>query len=588
MFKLEPKNKKALLKAALGEIDADLAVKNCRLVNVFTGEIYPVVVYVKEGFIAHVEREALEGPYRAKEVFDGEGRYLIPGFVDSHMHIESSMMVPRNFAKVIVPHGTTTIVHDPHELGNVYGVEGVRYMHDSAEGLPMRQLVDIPSCVPAVPGCENAGAEFFADEIRELAKLERVVGLAEVMDFYGVMHGDDRMMDIIAAAEECGLYLQGHAPGVSGRALSAYLCGGPYTCHETRGSAEAMEKLRMGMYVDSRESSITKNVEAIWEGVKGSRYFDTLTLCTDDRESDDLLHEGHMNAVVRKAISCGMDPVDAIKSATINTAREIGIAHLGAIAPGYTADMVLTKDIRTLWADVVFFGGKIVARDGKLTEPVEDITYDLETRNSMNLAPVSEEDFVIEAPVQNGTVKVNVMKYQSLDSSVTDLSTAELTVKDGRLILGEGMAFVAVLNRYGKGTKALGIVENFGLKEGAIASTVSHDSHNLTIVYFDPSDAAVAANELIAQGGGMTAVAGGSVLNTLRLEVGGLMTKLEAEALTVEAAKMKEIERGMGITVPVNPLLRIVSLALPVVPNVKMSDLGIVNVADQTMIPLFA
>ena len=238
---------------------------------------------MKEGVLAHVEREALEGPYRAKEVFDGEGRYLIPGFVDSHMHIESSMMVPRNFAKVIVPHGTTTIVHDPHELGNVYGVEGVRYMHDSAEGLPMRQLVDIPSCVPAVPGCENAGAEFFADEIRELAKLERVVGLAEVMDFYGVMHGDDRMMDIIAAAEECGLYLQGHAPGVSGRALSAYLCGGPYTCHETRGSAEAMEKLRMGMYVDSRESSITKNVEAIWEGVKGSRYFDTLTLCTDDR-----------------------------------------------------------------------------------------------------------------------------------------------------------------------------------------------------------------------------------------------------------------------------------------------------------------
>lgn len=295
-----------------------------------------------------------------------------------------------------------------------------------------------------------------------------------------------------------------------------------------------------------------------------------------------------MNAVVRKAISCGMDPVDAIKSATINTAREIGIAHLGAIAPGYTADMVLTKDIRTLWADVVFFGGKIVARDGKLTEPVEDITYELETRNSMNLAPVSEEDFVIEAPVQNGTVKVNVMKYQSLDSSVTDLSTAELQVKDGRLVPGEGMAFVAVLNRYGKGTKALGVVENFGLKEGAIASTVSHDSHNLTIVYFDPKDAAVAANELIAQGGGMTAVAGGSVLNTLRLEVGGLMTKLEAEELTEEAAKMKKIERGMGITVPVNPLLRIVSLALPVVPNVKMSDLGLVNVADQTMIPLFA
>lgn len=588
MYKLKPQNKKELLKAALGEIPADLAVKNCKLVNVFTGEIYPAVVYVKGGFVAHVEREELDGPYNAAEVYDGEGRYMIPGFVDSHMHIESSMMVPRNFAKVIVPHGTTTIVHDPHEIGNVYGVEGVRYMHDCAADLPMRQLVDIPSCVPAVPGCENAGAEFFADEIRELAKLDRVVGLAEVMDFYGVMHGDDRMMDIIEAAEEAGLYLQGHAPSVSGRNLSAYLCGGPNTCHETRESAEALEKLRMGMFVDARESSITKNIEAIWNGVKDCKFFDTLTLCTDDRESDDLLHEGHMNAVVRKAVSCGMDPVAAIKSATINTAREIGVAHLGAIAPGYVADMVLTKDITTLWADAVFFEGKLVAKDGKLVESVADADYEIETRNSMNLASVCEDDFVIKTPVENGTVKVNIMEYLTKDSSVTTLGTEELPVVNGRIVLGEDMAFVAVFNRYGKGTKGLGIVKNFGTDVGAVASTVSHDSHNLTIVYFDPKDAAVAANELIAVGGGMTAVKDGKVLNTLRLEVAGLMTKLDAEELTVEAAKMKEIERGMGLTVPVNPLLRIVSLALPVIPSVKMSDLGMVRVADQTMIPLFA
>jgi len=542
---------------------------------------------VKDGFIAHVEICELDGPYNAKEVFDGEGKYLIPGFVDAHVHIESSMMVPRNLAKVIVPHGTTTIIHDPHELANVYGVEGVRYMHDSAAGLPMRQLVDIPSCVPAVPGCENAGAEFFAEEIRELAKLERVVGLAEVMDFLGVMHGDDRMMDIIDAAEEAGLYLQGHAPSVSGRNLSAYLCGGPYTCHETRGSEEALEKLRMGMYVDARESSIVKNIEAIWNGVKDCKFFDTLTLCTDDRESDDLLHEGHMNAVARKAVACGMDPVAAIKSATINTAREIGVDHLGAIAPGYVADMVLTKDLTNFWADAVFFEGKLVAKDGKLVEPVEDMEFEIEKRNSMNLSEMCADDFTIKAPVENGTVKVNIMSYLSKDASMTVMRTVELPVENGKILLGEDMAFVAVVNRYGKGTKALGIVKNFGHETGAIASTVSHDSHNLTIVYFDPNDAAVAANELIAQGGGMTAVKNGEVLNTLRLEVGGLMTTLNAEALTVEAAKMKEIERGMGITVPVNPLLRIVSLALPVIPEVKMSDLGLVNVADQTLIPLF-
>lgn len=588
MIQIQPKNKRELLKAALGLIKSDLAVMNCQLVNVFTGEIYPAVVYVKDGFIAHVETEKLEGPYMAEKIYDGGGRYLIPGLIDSHMHIESSMMTPRNFAKVVIPHGTTTIIHDPHELANVYGVEAVKYMHDSADDLPMRQLVDIPSCVPAVPGCENAGAAFFAEEIRELAKLERVVGLAEVMDFYGVMNGDDRMMDIIQAAGDCGLYLQGHAPGLYGRQLSAYLCGGPNTCHETTEGKEALGKLRSGMYVDARESSITKNVEAIWDGVKDIRFYDTLTLCSDDRESDDLLHVGHLNAVVRKAIRCGMDPVLAIKSATINTAREIGAAHLGAVAPGYTADMVLTKDIRTLWADAVFYGGKLVAENGKLTVNIEEREYELETRNSMKLSDVSLDDFIVKAPVQNGTVRVNVMEYHSLTASLTKCSVEELRVRDGQVILGEDMAFVAVLNRHGKGTKAQGIVKGFGSREGAIASTVSHDSHNLTIVYFNPEDALAAAGELIEKGGGMTAVKNKVVLNTLRLEVGGLMTKLDAQALTEEAAKMKETERKLGITAPENPLLRIVSLALPVIPDVKMSDLGLVSVAEQKIIPLFA
>lgn len=588
MIKLEPKNKKELLRTALGLAKADLVVNNCRLVNVFTGEIYPAAVFVKDGFIAHVETEQLEGPYHAEEVYDGEGRFLIPGLIDSHMHIESSMMTPRNFAKVVIPHGTTTIIHDPHELANVYGVEAVRYMHDSADDLPMRQLVDIPSCVPAVPGCENAGAEFFAEDIRELSKLERVVGLAEVMDFYGVMNGNDRMMDIIKASEENGLYLQGHAPGLSGRQLSAYLCGGPNTCHETTDGAEALGKLRNGMYVDARESSIARNVEAIWDGVKDIRFYDTLTLCSDDRESDDLLHTGHLNAVVRKAIECGMDPVLAIKSATINTAREIGVSRLGAIAPGYAADMVLTEDIKTMWADAVFFGGKLVAEHGKLTAPIEEREFELESRNSMNVSRIALEDFIPRTPVKDGRVKVNVMEYLDPIQSMTRLTTAELQVKDGLIRLEEDMAFVAVINRHGKGTKALGIVKRFGIGEGAVASTVSHDSHNLTVVYFEPEDALAAAQELIAKGGGMTAVRNGRILNTLRLEVGGLMTKLNAEELTKAAAEMKKTERELGITAPENPLLRIVTLALPVIPDVKMSDLGLVSVAEQKILPFFA
>ncbi len=341
------------------------------------------------------------------------------------------------------------------------------------------------------------------------------------------------------------------------------------------------------MYVDARESSITKNVEAIWSGIKDIRFFDTLTLCSDDRESDDLLHTGHLNAVVRRAIECGMDPVLAIKSATINTAREIGVSRLGAIAPGYAADMALTKDIRTLWMDAVFYGGTLTAENGCLTVPIEDKPYELETRNSMKLSGVSLEDFILKPPVTEGRARVNVMEYESLTASLTRLKQAELPVRDGRLELSEGMAFVAVLNRHGKGTKALGIVKNFGLLEGAVASTVSHDSHNLTIVYHHPEDALAAARELIRQGGGMTAVKDGAVLHTLRLEVGGLMTRLGAKTLTEEAARMKETERALGITAPENPLLRIVALALPVIPDVKMSDLGLVSVAEQRILPVF-
>lgn len=587
MICLEPKDKKALLRTALGEEEADLAVCNCRLVNVFTGEIYPAVVYVKDGFIAHVEDEMLDGPYRAGEVYDGEGRYLIPGLIDSHMHIESSMMTPENFARAVIPHGTTTIIHDPHEIANVYGREGVIYMHDAGEGLPMRQLVDIPSCVPAVPGCENAGAEFSAGDIEALAGLKRAVGLAEVMDFYGVMYGDDRMMEIIEAAEKNGLYLQGHAPSVTGRQLSAYLIGGPFTCHETTSGEEALKKLRNGMYVDARESSIARNVEAVWEGVKKNRFFDTLTLCSDDRESDDLLRAGHLNAVVRKAISCGMDPVLAVKSATINTAREIGLRRLGAIAPGYVADMVLVEDLKAMQAGAVFFEGRLAAENGRLTVPVEKKTFALEEKNSMNTGPVALSDFCLKCPVENGRVRVNVMEYENLVSSITALTEEEHEVRDGRLVLGKNEVFVAVINRHGKGTRAVGVVKNFGLLEGAVASTVSHDSHNLTVVYFRPEDGLAAARELIACGGGMTAVRDRQVLYTLRLEVAGLMTRLPAEELSAEAAAMKAVERKLGLTELENPLLRIVTLALPVIPEVKMSDLGLVSVAERRLLPLF-
>ena len=583
-------NRKELIKAALGLVECDLAIKNAQLLNVFTGEIYPATVFVYDGAIAHVEyRNLEEGLDKVKNVVDAEGKYLIPGLIDAHMHVESSMLTPRNFAKVSIPSGTTTIVMDPHEIGNVYGVEGVKYMHDSGEGLPQRQFVDIPSCVPAVPECENAGAEFFAKEIEELAELKRVIGLAEVMDYIGVINQEDRMADIIHAAERKGLYLQGHAPFVSGRNLSAYLIGGPVTDHESRTGEEAIEKLRSGMYIDSRESSITHNVKDIWEGVKHCKFFDHYCLCTDDREADDLLHEGHINYVVNAAIKYGMDPVTAIKSATLNTAREINVTDLGAIAPGYVADMLLVEDLSNIHPTHVFFEGKLVAQDGKLLQPIEDKECEIETRNSVQLKELSLEDFHVDTPVENGKVNVNVMVYPNLELSSTYVEKTEFEVKDGSIVLpNDDYKFVIVLNRYGKGTIGKGIVKGFGTKKGALASTVSHDSHNLTVVYDNERDALLVANTLKECGGGMCAAYNGTVLSTLPLPLAGLMSLKSAEELSVVSQKMKQAIVELGLTDMENPLLRIVTLALPVIPEVKMSDLGLVDVLTKKIVPFYA
>ena len=589
-MELQYKDKKKLLRAALGQIPADLCVKNVQLVNVFTGEILPANVFVCDGFICHVEYQDLE-QFDAKEVYDAEGQYMTPGFLDAHMHIESSMLTSRHFAEVSIPWGTTTIITDPHEIGNVWGIEGVRYMHENSKDVPQRQFIDIPSCVPAVPQIEISGADFLAEQIEELSSLDRVIGLAEVMDFLAVIGGDDRMMDIIDVAKRKGLYIQGHAPFLSGRNLSAYLCGGPRTCHESRSSLEGTEKMRQGMYVDMRESSMSKNVKAVWDGVKDFTFFDTLCICTDDRESDDLLKVGHINDVLKIAIAHGMDPILAIKCATINTAREIHFDNIGAIAPGYVADMVLLPDLKEMRPSAVFFEGNLVAKDQQLLVNIPDHAYELETRNSMNvIKDLTVEDLRIKAPIQEGIVKVNVLTYLDHMLSSTESVVEELPVKDGYLDLSgdPDLNYVAVINRYGHDRMALHVVRRFGTNHGAIASTVSHDSHNLTCVYDNAENGLIAMKKLIEVGGGMCAVEDGKILHTLDLPVGGLMSVKHAADLSVDATKMKEADRRLGLTQMPNPLLRIVSLALPVIPKAKMSDVGLVNVNDKTLIPLFA
>ncbi len=587
-MKLYPKDRRALLEAAMGRRPCDLAVENVRFVNVFTGEIYPAVVYVLDGFVAYVEEGGRADPALAHQVVDGQGAYLTPGFVDPHIHIESAMLTPRAFAAAVVPHGTTTVVTDPHEIANVLGEQAVVYMHDAAEDLPMRQLVDIPSCVPAVPGLENSGAEFDAGTVHRLAKLPRVIGLAEVMDFLAVAQGEQRMLDMLDAAQQEGLYVQGHVPVSDKRLLSAYAIGGPTTCHETREGEDAVSKLRLGLRIDARESSIAKDVEKIYSQVRRLRYLDRVSLCTDDREAHDILENGHMDNALRKAVACGMDGVDALRCATLHPALESGLSNLGAVAPGYAADFLLLEDLKGFRVRAVYYGGRLVARDGVLTQEITPKTFALEQMDTMRVPPLKREDFDIAAPVEQGVVKVNVLHFAELEKSNTTRCVEEIPVRDGKLDLSQqpDLCYVKIVNRHGKGTVCSGVTRGFGLKEGAFASTVSHDSHNLCVVYRDADSAYEACRALVACRGGMCCAMPGQQTVTLPLPVAGLMSTLPCGELARQAGEMKQALRRAGMPQS-NPLVRIVTMALPVIPEAKYTDLGLVDVYAKKVLPLF-
>lgn len=583
-----------LLKCSMGKTNADLCVTNAMLVNVFTGEIYKANVYVKCGFIAHIETENFNDEIKAEKIIDAEGSYLIPGFIDSHIHIESSMLTPINFCKCVIRHGTTTVITDPHELANVFGKEAVRYMHDSSNNLPMRQLIDIPSCIPSVPNLENAGATFLADDIEELSSLDRVIGLAEVMDYIAVINGEDRMLNIIETCEKKGLYIQGHAPYLKGRELSAYLIGGPKTCHESRTQEEFRNKLRNGMFVDVRESSISRNTKAAVDSVKNMKFLDNFCVCTDDREADDILYDGHMNVVVERLVGHGMDELIAIKAATLNNARAAKLYNIGAIAPGYIADMQLVKDLKKPKPHKVFFEGNLVVDDGKILVDIKDIDFDIEKKNSINVKLLTKDMFIYKVNGEfinktDNTVKTSIMKYDTFKFSGTTLSEEYLPVKNGVLDItnDKDLKYVMVINRYGKGTVGYGVVRGFGTNKGAICSTISHDCHNITVVFDTPENGFLAVDQLIKQGGGMVSVIDGEVRQTLPLEIGGLMTKKPADELAVISKKMKASLVEMGLDKIENPLLRIVTLALPVIPTIKMSDLGIVDVLEKKILPLY-
>lgn len=594
-MRLEPKDRKKLVDAAAGRIPCDLIIKNTKMVNVFTGEVYPADVGIYDGFIAHVHcdpdnlnRE--EVPLEGKAYYDAKGAYLTPGFIDAHIHIESTMMTPRYFAKSVIPHGTTTVITDPHEIGNVLGVQGVKYMHECSEGLPMRQFILAPSCVPSLPGKESGGAVFGVKEISELLQLKRVIGLAEVMDYYGVINNAQRMVDLVGHCLKNEKFVQGHAFCIFGRELSAYACGGPMSDHESICGTDARDRIRIGINVDARESSISQDIVDIIKKTKDFRYKDNITFATDDTESDDILKRGHENYIARLAIEAGLDPIDAVRIGTINAAREAGIKNLGAVAPGYMADLLLIDDLKEMVPKAVFFEGRLVAENGELKAEIEDLDYPVERINSVNIGTLDAEKLRIKAPVKEGKITCNTIVFDHAKGFMTDFGREEVPVKDGYVdISGDtDLKYAAVINRYGKGTIGLAIVRGYGIKSGAVGSTVAHDCHNIIVIYDNPENAIKAVERLKKTGGGYVCIYGGELLAEIKLPVAGLMSNTPIDVIATQSHAFKLALEKMGMVGIAFPMFIMAILPLPVVPVARLTDQGMINAITQEEIPIFS
>lgn len=562
-----------LLAVARGDAPADLLLAGGRVVNVFTGEIAPANVAVHMG--PEGGRIAGVGDYAdAKQVVDVSGSFIAPGFIDAHMHVESTMLPPSEFVKLAVPHGTTGAVFDPHEIANVLGLAGIRYLMEDAEGLPFNAMWALSSCVPA-SHLETSGARLEAADLEPLFDDPRVVALAEMMNFPGVVQGRAEVL----AKVDLGLrrrVVDGHAPGLTGKALQAYAAAGITSDHECTTREEAIEKLRLGMRVFIREGSAARNLEALLPAVKeGTRHL--FSFCTDDRHPADLKAEGHIDHVVRRAVALGMEPAAAIAMGSINTARHYRVRDIGAVAPGYYADLIVFDDLRDIRPRRVWFHGLLVAEDGKYISRPPARAALRPPASPVRLAPgLSEESFRVRS---RGGSRIRVIGMHA-HSLVTDALDRPARVESGLIVAdaARDVLKLAVIERHnGTGNIGLGFVHGFGFKEGALASTVGHDSHNLAVVGAGDGDMLVAARALEASGGGQCVARGGKVLALLPLPIAGLMSDRPAEEVIRQQKLLLEASRAIGCP-HADPFMPLSFLPLPVIPKLKLTDMGLVDV----------
>lgn len=561
------------LAAARGDRPAELILRNGQLVNVISGEIYPTDIVIHDRHVV-----ALGAGYVGEREVDLAGKYVTPGLIDAHVHIESSLVTPPEFARAVLPHGVTTVITDPHEIANVLGLEGMRYMLERAKNIPLNMFVMASSCVPATD-METSGARLEAEDLAQLLNHPWVLGLAELMNYPGVALGDEGMLDKIALFKD--RVLDGHAPDMTGAMLNAYVTAGVQSEHECTTVAEALEKLRLGLTVFIREGTTTRNLKPLLPLITAENH-SAICFCTDDRIPADLIDHGSIDYMLRIAIAEGIDPMLAIRMGSYNTARHFGLKKYGAVAPGKYADLLVVPDLADFRPQQVYRGGVLVAQDGAMVgEARRPQAIDL--RSTVNIGS-GELDFTVKA----AGAKLRVI------GTIRDQVVTEHLIESAKIVDGFAVSdverdilkFAMVERHRASGNIGLGFIRGFGLRRGAIAGTVAHDHHNLAVIGVDDGSMRTAVAAIVEMGGGLALAEGERVVARLPLPVAGLLSELPIEAVREQYDGMIEAARGLGNRIS-DPFMVMSFMGLEVIPKLKLTDLGLVDVEQFALVDLF-
>ena len=567
-------DRKKLVQVALGNEPADLVLKNAEVFHVFTGEFLNADVAIVDGYIAGVGEN-----YTGITEIDLSGKFLLPGYIDSHINLESSTLLPDEFARAAISNGTTTVIMDPHEIANVCGTAGIRFMLEATERIPLNVYMTLPSCVPA-SRLDTSGAILEADDLKPILSHPRVLGLGEMMDFHGVLNLNEGVYAKLSMADN--ILVEGHAPGLKDKTLMAYAAAGIRSDHECTTPEQALQRLRAGMHLHLREGAVSKNFMALSEVINQ----DTapyISFCADDISAEELLKEGHINKIVRMAISRKVPVATVLQIATINTAKYYGLKDVGAIAPGYKADILVMDSQNVRMPRQVYKSGQLVCTDGVVVD-IPKTVIPPEVMNTINIKGIRKEDLKIP---MNGNMAnvIGIVPYQV----VTKHFKLQVAVKNGEVIsdIENDILKLAVFERHhGTGNVGLGLVKGLGLKSGAIASSIAHDSHNIIVAGTNDTDMILAVEEISRIGGGIVIVENGSILSCFPLPIAGLMTDLSAQEVADKQAELREIAHSLGVYSFINPFLTLSFCSLPVIPALKLTDQGLVLVATGKYIPV--